>query len=75
VPVIGGAQRLDNMYAQPVCIDVKSTLRLDDDLLAATKHLAAQTGRTLTAVIEDALREALMRRRLKKRQGRFDFRR
>ena len=54
---------------------MKSTIRLDDDLLAATKHLAAQMGRTLTAVIEDALREALMRRRLKKRQGRFDFRR
>jgi hypothetical protein len=40
---------------------------MDDDLLAATKQLAAQTGRTLTAVIEDALREALMRQRQKKR--------
>ena len=41
---------------------------MDDDLLAATKQLAAQTGRTLTAVIEDALRETLMRQRQKKRQ-------
>ena len=47
---------------------MKSTIRLADDLHAATKQLAAQTGRALTAVIEGALREALMRRRLKKRQ-------
>lgn len=47
---------------------MRTTIRMDDDLLAATKQLAAQTGRTLTAVIEDALREALMRHRRKKRQ-------
>ena len=41
---------------------------MDDDLLAATKQLAAQTGRTLTAVIEDALREALMRQGKKKQK-------
>jgi hypothetical protein len=31
-------------------------------LLAAAKKLASSTGRTLTAVIEDSLREALARR-------------
>lgn len=38
---------------------MRTTIRLDDDLLAEAKQLAARTGRTLTAVIEDALRVAL----------------
>ena len=41
---------------------------MDDGLLAEAKRLAAQTGRTLTAVIEDALRESLMRQRQRKQQ-------
>lgn len=41
---------------------MRTTLRLDDNLLAAAKQLAVSTGRTLTAVIEDALREVLARR-------------
>lgn len=40
---------------------MRTTIRLDDQLLADAKQLAARTGRTLTAVIEDALREALAR--------------
>lgn len=36
-------------------------VRLDEGLLRRTKALAERTGRTLTAVIEDALREALAR--------------
>lgn len=36
-------------------------MRLDDDLLRAAKAVAAREGRTLTAVIEDALRQALAR--------------
>jgi len=32
---------------------------MDDDLLAQAKAEAARSGRTLTQVIEDALREAL----------------
>ncbi len=42
---------------------MRTTVRLDDELFRRTKALAAQTGRTLTAVIEDALREALARQR------------
>jgi hypothetical protein len=42
---------------------MRTTIRLDDGLLAEAKKLAAASGRTLTAVIEDALREALARRR------------
>lgn len=37
----------------------RTTIRLDDDLLAEAKALAARTGRTLTSVIEDALRQAV----------------
>jgi hypothetical protein len=42
---------------------MRTTARLDDDLLRQAKALAARTGRTLTAVIEDGLREALARHR------------
>jgi len=39
----------------------RTTIRLDEHLLAAAKVLAARTNRTLTSVIEDALRESLSR--------------
>lgn len=42
---------------------MRTTLRFDDGLFRQIKRLAAETHRTLTAVIEDALREALARRR------------
>ena len=42
---------------------MRTTIRLDDALLAGVKELALHTGRTLTAVIEDSLRETLSRRR------------
>ena len=41
---------------------MRTTITLDDRLLADAKALAQQTGKTLTAVIEDALRERLARR-------------
>lgn len=41
---------------------MRTTVRLDDELLTAAKRHAVETGRTLTAVIEDALRQALARR-------------
>ena len=41
---------------------MRTTIQLDDQLLAEAKQRAAQSGRTLKAVIEDALREALARR-------------
>ncbi|MGH7393046.1 MAG: CopG family ribbon-helix-helix protein [Candidatus Rokuibacteriota bacterium] len=49
---------------------MRTTVRLDDDLLRQVKALAGQTGRTLTAVIEDALREALGRHRTRPRRPR-----
>jgi hypothetical protein len=42
---------------------MRTTIRLDDALLAQAKQLALQSGRTLTSVIENALREALARQR------------
>jgi hypothetical protein len=42
---------------------MRTTIRLDPALLAQAKKLAAETHRTLTAVIEDALREVVSRRR------------
>jgi plasmid stability protein len=41
---------------------MRTTINIDDDLLAEAKQVAARTGRSLTAVVEDALRESLHRR-------------
>jgi hypothetical protein len=41
---------------------MRTTIKIDDRLLAEAKVRAAASGRTLNAVIEDALREALSRR-------------
>jgi hypothetical protein len=42
---------------------MRTTIRLNDELLAEAKQCAAESGRTLTAVFEDALRAALARRK------------
>ena len=42
---------------------MKTTIRLDDQLLAEVKQIADQSSRTMTSVIEDALREMVARRR------------
>jgi Arc/MetJ family transcription regulator len=41
---------------------MRTTIRLDDELLAKAKRVAADTGRTLTSLFEEALRESLARR-------------
>jgi hypothetical protein len=41
---------------------MRTTVRFDERLLAEAKKHAAETGRTLTAVLEDALRATLARR-------------
>lgn len=41
---------------------MRTTLRLDEDLLARAKKFAIDTDRTLTQVVEDALRMALTKR-------------
>jgi K+-transporting ATPase c subunit len=42
---------------------MRTTIRLDDDLLVEVKQIAARSDKTLTSVIEDALREMLARQR------------
>jgi hypothetical protein len=42
---------------------IRTTLTIDDNLLAEYKRVAADTHRTLSYVIQDALRETLARRR------------
>lgn len=44
---------------------MRTTVRLDDQLLKSAKRLAHDTGKSLTAVIEDALRQMLSRRIVK----------
>lgn len=41
---------------------MRTTIVLDDALLMEAKQVAASTGRSVSAVIEDALRQALARR-------------
>jgi hypothetical protein len=41
---------------------MRTTVRLDKHLLAQAKKHAAKSGKTLTAVLEQALRESLARR-------------
>ena len=53
---------------------MRTTIRLDDRLLRDAKKLALETGRTLTALIEDALREALSRRKTERRHGSLKLR-
>ena len=43
---------------------MKTAIRLGDELFAEVKLPAARTGRSLNAIIEDALRENLARRSL-----------
>ena len=41
---------------------MRTTIRIDDYLLAEAKNLAVETNQSLTSLIEDALRELLARR-------------
>jgi hypothetical protein len=48
---------------------IRTTLTIDDHLLAEYKRVAAATHRTLSYVIQDALRETLARRKEAAGQG------
>jgi len=41
---------------------MRTTIHIDDQILAEIKQLAAQSGQTMTAIIEEALRQMLARR-------------
>jgi hypothetical protein len=48
---------------------MRTTIRLDDDLLLQVRQIAARSDRTLASVIEDALREMLARRQETEARG------
>jgi hypothetical protein len=47
---------------------MRTTLRIDDELLKEAKRIALESDRTLTQVVEDSLRETFAQR--KSQQGR-----
>jgi len=49
---------------------MRTTVRLDDTLLREAKKVAAESGKSLTSVIADSLRETLSRRRKTPKTGR-----
>lgn len=51
---------------------MRTTVSLDDHLLAEAKELASRGGRTLSAVVEEALRESVLRSR-RAAEGERDF--
>lgn len=46
---------------------MRTTINLPEELLAQIKRLAAASSTTVTALIEDALRDALQKRRRKRK--------
>lgn len=49
---------------------MRTTVRLDEHLLSEVKKYAAESGRTFTSVLEDALRDTLARRHPKAKRTR-----
>ena len=52
-------------------LHMRTTLRLDDDLMRAVKKRAAETGRTITELVERALRDLLAREQQARRGYKF----
>ena len=52
---------------------MRTTISLEDDLLAEAKQAAARSGRTVSQVVEDALREVFARRRAASEQPPLRF--
>jgi hypothetical protein len=52
---------------------MRTTLNLDDDLMRAIKRLAAQSGTTVSALIEAGLRELLNQSARKRSQYRLQW--
>ncbi len=50
---------------------MRTTLRINDQLLAEARKFAAETDQTLTAVIEDGLREMVSRRQRPQRRSKL----
>jgi hypothetical protein len=50
---------------------MRTTIRFDEQLLIQAKKLAAERGTTLTALLQDALRETLARRKPSPRRSKL----
>lgn len=46
---------------------MRTTIQIDTDLLKAIQKLAIQRGQSVTSIVEDALRELLIRQRAQQR--------
>ena len=53
--------------------EMRTTVRMEDELLRRAKEIAAQRDTTLTAILEQALREWLDRQRRRKQRRRADL--
>ena len=51
---------------------MRTTIRLDEQLLEATKQYAFARGKTFTAVVEDTLREKILSRSASKKRCRLN---
>ena len=52
---------------------MRTTIRLEDSLLAEAKKIAAEKGATLTSVIENALRQSFAQQKRAASRGRVRF--
>lgn len=52
---------------------MRTTIRLEDSLLAEAKRIAAEKGDTLTSVIENALRQSFARQHRAGKRGKVRF--
>jgi hypothetical protein len=56
-----------------LCMSARTTIRLDEDLLKEAKRVAIDSGKTLNEVIEDSVREAMLRRRAGTKRKKIDL--
>jgi hypothetical protein len=49
-------------------LSMRTTIRIKDDLLKEVKKYALETGKSMTSIIEDSLRESLSRKRSPKKK-------
>jgi len=52
---------------------MRTTIRLDESLLAEAKKIAAEKGSTLTSVVENALRQSFAQQKRASRRGKVSF--
>ena len=73
-----GTSMADPFWVTDICLDdmvicMRTTLDLDDHLMRAVKKRAAETGRTMTAIVEESLRAALTAPPAAKRRTSWDW--